>query len=51
MYHDNNWNPVQGDELAGFLEQINPIDGKYKVSAETTTRFTGVCCLSTTALR
>ena len=36
MYHDNNWNPVQGDELAGFLEQINPIDGKYKVSAETT---------------
>ncbi|MGB4057785.1 MAG: hypothetical protein WBK77_06850 [Alphaproteobacteria bacterium] len=36
MYHDNNWNAVQGDELAGFLEQINPIDGKYKVSAETT---------------
>jgi hypothetical protein len=36
MYHDNNWNPVKGDELAGFLEQINPIDGKYKVSAETT---------------
>lgn len=36
MYHDNNWNPVQGDELAGFLEQINPIDGKYKVSADTT---------------
>jgi hypothetical protein len=36
MYHDNNWNPVQGDELAGFLEQINPIDGKYKVSPEST---------------
>lgn len=35
MYHDNNWNAVQGAELAGFLEQINPIDGKYKVSAET----------------
>ncbi len=36
MYHDNNWNPVQGAELTGFLDQINPIDGKYKVSAETT---------------
>ncbi|MCB9982851.1 MAG: hypothetical protein H6861_04125 [Rhodospirillales bacterium] len=36
MYHDNNWNAVQGDELAGFLEQINPIDGKYRVSADTT---------------
>lgn len=36
MYHDDNWNPVQGAELTGFLEQINPIDGKYKTSAETT---------------
>lgn len=36
MYNDNNWNPVQGEELAGFLEQINPIDGKYRVSAEST---------------
>lgn len=36
MYHDNGWNPVTGDELAGFLEQINPVDGKYKVSPETT---------------
>lgn len=36
MYHDNNWNPVQGEELAGFLEQINPIDGKYRVSADST---------------
>ena len=36
MYNDNNWNPVQGDELAGFLEQINPIDGKYHVSPEST---------------
>lgn len=36
MYHDNNWNPVQGDELAGFLEQINPIDDKYRVSPEST---------------
>lgn len=36
MYHDDNWNAVLGDELAGFLDQINPIDGKYKVSAEST---------------
>ena len=36
MYHDQNWNAVQGDELAGFLEQINPIDGKYHVNAEST---------------
>ena len=36
MYHDNNWNAVPGDELAGFLEQIDQIDGKYRVSSETT---------------
>ena len=36
MYFDNNWNAVQGEELAGFLEQINPIDGKFRVSAEST---------------
>ena len=36
MYHDNQWNAVQGDELAGFLEQINPIDGKHRVAAEST---------------
>lgn len=36
MYHDDNWNGVQGEELAGFLEQINPIDGKYRVSADST---------------
>ncbi len=36
MYHDNQWNAVQGDELAGFLEQINPIDGKHRVAPETT---------------
>lgn len=36
MYHDNSWNPVQGDELAGFLEQINPVDDKYRVSPEST---------------
>ena len=34
MYHDDKWNAVQGEELAGFLEQINPIDSKYKVKAE-----------------
>jgi len=37
MYMDNNWNPVQGEELAGFLEQINPIGDKYSVTANTTT--------------
>lgn len=36
MYTDNNWNPVQGEELAGFLEEINPVDGKHKVSPQTT---------------
>lgn len=36
MYHDDNWNPVEGDELAGFLEQINPIDDKYRVSGDST---------------
>lgn len=36
MYHDDKWNAVTGAELAGFLEQINPIDGKYRVSAEST---------------
>ena len=36
MYLDNNWTPVEGDELAGFLDQVNPIGGKYKVSTATT---------------
>jgi hypothetical protein len=36
MYIDDKWNSVTGEELAGFLEEINPIDGKYKVSPETT---------------
>ncbi len=36
MYDDDNWNPVTGDELSGFLDQINPVDGKYKVNADTT---------------
>jgi hypothetical protein len=44
MYHDtldnpatgSIWNSVQGQELEGFLDQINPIDAKYRVSAATT---------------
>lgn len=35
MYNDNNWTPVEGEFLQGFLDQINPVDGKYKVSAQT----------------
>ncbi|HOO50511.1 MAG TPA: hypothetical protein PLK94_04395 [Alphaproteobacteria bacterium] len=36
MYEDNNWNAVVGDELAGFISQINPIDGKYNATTATT---------------
>lgn len=36
MYNDDNWNPVTGEELDGFLEQINPVGGKHKVSPATT---------------
>lgn len=36
MYTDNNWTPVEGDELVGFLDQVNPIGGKHKVSPATT---------------
>ena len=36
MYHDDNWNAVTGEELDGFLDQIEPIDGKIKVSAKST---------------
>lgn len=36
MYTDNNWTPVTGEELAGFLQQINPIGDKYKVSPQST---------------
>lgn len=36
MYMDNNWNPVEGEELVGFLDQINPIGDKYKVNPQTT---------------
>lgn len=35
MYQDDNWNPVEGEELEGFVEQVTPIDGRHKVSTET----------------
>lgn len=35
MYDDNNWNAVTGEELAGFIEQINPIDGKFRATPDT----------------
>ncbi len=36
MYDDDKWNPVTGEELQGFLEQVEPIDGKFKTSPQTT---------------
>lgn len=36
MYIDDNWNPVTGDELAGFLSQVNPVDNKFQTNPETT---------------
>jgi hypothetical protein len=36
MYVDDRWKSVQGEELVGFLEQINPIGDKYRVNPETT---------------
>lgn len=36
MYNDDNWTPVEGEYLQGFIDQINPIDGKYKVSPQST---------------
>ncbi|MEM7679822.1 MAG: hypothetical protein AAF182_02320 [Pseudomonadota bacterium] len=36
MYQDENWTPVEDDAKAGFLEQIDPIDGKHKVSIDST---------------
>lgn len=36
MYYDEeNWNAVTAEELTGFLEKINPIGGKHKVSPQT----------------
>jgi hypothetical protein len=36
MYDDDNWNPVTGEELQGFLEQVNPIDGRFRTSPTST---------------
>ncbi|HTK83878.1 MAG TPA: hypothetical protein VL625_02230 [Patescibacteria group bacterium] len=36
MYDDDKWNPVSGEELEGFLEQITPVDGKHKTNPQTT---------------
>lgn len=36
MYEDNAWNAVTGEQLEGFLSQVNPIDGKHRCSADTT---------------
>ena len=33
---DDKWNPVQGEELTGFLDQINPVGDKYHVNSSTT---------------
>ncbi|MAQ70748.1 MAG: hypothetical protein CL565_00995 [Alphaproteobacteria bacterium] len=37
MYEDNQWNAVTGEELEGFLSQVNPIDQKLTVSPSTAT--------------
>lgn len=36
MYDDNNWFAVTGDELTGFLDQIDKIGGKYATNPQTT---------------
>ena len=36
MWMDDNWRPYPAAELAGFLDNINPIDGKYRVSRDKT---------------
>lgn len=36
MYNDDEWNVVEGDDLTGFLDKINPIDGKYRTSPSST---------------
>ena len=37
MYEDNQWDAVTGEELEGFLAQVNPIDQKLTVSPSTAT--------------
>ncbi|WP_424967169.1 ankyrin repeat domain-containing protein [Dinoroseobacter sp. S375] len=37
-HHDRKkalWQPVAGEELAAFIEKINPVDGRYKLNLET----------------
>ena len=36
MYSNETWNAVEGEQLAGFIAQVNPVDGKYKCSEQTT---------------
>lgn len=36
MYVDDNWNPVTGDELEGFLSQVNPVDNKFQTDVNST---------------
>lgn len=36
MYKDDNWNPVQGEELQGFLAQVGSVDGKYQTNPNST---------------
>lgn len=33
---DDNWNPVQGNELAGFLSKVNSVDNKFQTNANST---------------
>lgn len=36
MYEDNQWNPVTGEELEGFVSQVSLVDGKYQANVNTT---------------
>ena len=33
---EDGWNPVTGEQLKGFLSQVDPIDGKFKTNESTT---------------
>jgi hypothetical protein len=33
---EDGWNPVTGEQLKGFLSQVDPIDGKFKTNEGTT---------------
>ena len=43
MYNDDQWNPVEGEELSGFLEQIMILTANIK-SHQAAHRYTGACC-------